>query len=184
MNIIQYQLEIIDALRFPQKHSSIEKMRAYFFLAVYIIGLIALFGSVFHYISGLITTLLIQIVEVMFILIYAFNLNDYSEKNMDAMQCERSCNPVVDAYLALRVLQIFQVFYMGSYIFLIVLLLVGGYTLWRGYYARKMHVDATNLWREIKQIEFSSYILIGIELLLLIVSMISMIFSIIRKYSD
>lgn len=182
MNIINYQLEVIDTLRNPQRHSSIEKMRAYFFLAVYIIAFIALVGSMFHYISGLITTLLIQIVEVMFVLIYAFNLNDYGEKNMDAMQCERSCNPVVDAYVATRVLQILQVFYMGSYYFLFPVTAAGVFVFWRAS-KRKLHVDATNLWREIKQIERSSYALMGMELILLILAILTMIFSLISRYS-
>lgn len=183
MNIIQYQVEIIDALRYPQKHSSIERVRAYFFLVVYIISFFALIGSWFHYISGLITTMLIQIVEVIFIVMYACNLNDYKSKNMDAMQCEHSCNPVVDAYLAVRVLQLFQSFYMGSYIFVVLLLTFSGYSLWKGF-KRKLHVDATNLWREINQIEFTSFVLIGLELLLLVLSMLSMALSLIRKYSS
>lgn len=183
MNIIQYQREVIDTLRFPQKHSSAERLRAYFFLAVYIIGFVAFAGSFFHYISGLITTLLIQLVQIMFVLIYAFNLNDYSEKNMDAMQCEKSCNPIVDAYIAIRVLQILQVFYMGSYYFLLALIPCGCFGIWR-FCKGKLHVDATNLWKEVKQIEYTSYILIGIELVLLILSMLSMVLSLINKYSD
>lgn len=183
MNIFHYQLEVIDTLRFPQKHSSMERMRAYFFLAVYIIGFIAIVGSMFHYISGLITTLLIQIVELMFVMLYAFNLNDYKSKNADAMQCERSCNPVIDAYLAVRVLQLLQVFYMGSYTFLLVLTVVGGYTLWYGYNG-KLHVDATNLWREITKTEVKSFIFIGIEIALLLVAFITMVFSLISKYSQ
>lgn len=182
MNIFQHQMEVIDTLRFPHKHSSIERMRSYFFLAVYIIGFIAFIGTMFHYISGLITTLLIQIIELMFIMVYAFNLNDYKAKNVDAMQCERSCNPVIDAYLAVRVLQLLQVFYMGSYVFLLFLAVVGGYTLWWGYNGR-LHVDATNLWREINKVELNSFIFIGIEISLLIVAFITMIFSLIARYS-
>lgn len=182
MQVLQYQLEVIDTLCFPQKHSSIDRMRAYFFLAVYIIGFVALIGSISHFISGVLVLLLIQIVELLLIMLYAFNLNDYKSKNADAMQCERSCNPVVDAYLAVRVLQLFQAFYMGSYMFFFILLVVGGYTLWWGY-TGKLHVDATNLWREINKIEVTSFIFIAVEISLLIGAFVSMVFSLLKEYS-
>eukprot|EP00796_Vickermania_ingenoplastis_P002019 gene2019-1209_t len=178
MNIIQYQLDIIDTLRFPKNHSSIEKMRAYMFLAVYIVGFLALVGSVFHYISGLLTTMLIQIIEVLFALAYAFNLNDYVEKNMDAMQCERSCNPLLDAYMATRVLQIIQVFYMGSYPILAVLIPAFAFVCWK-VSKGQLHVDATNLWSKIHQKEFLSYILMGME-----ISILSIIFLLAVAFED
>lgn len=183
MQTLHYQLEVIDTLCFPQKHSSMDRMRAYFFLAVYIIGFVALIGSISHFISGILVLLLIQIVELLLIMLYAFNLNDYKSKNADAMQCERSCNPVVDAYLAVRVLQLLQAFYMGNYTFLLILLVVGGYILWWGYTGR-LHVDATNLWREINKIEVSSFIFIAVEIALLLAAFVSMVFSILRKYSS
>lgn len=182
MRFVESQKEIIDTLRNPAKHSSVERKRAYLFVFVYILAFIAFCGNLFHFVSGWIACIVVELVQLIFAVIYAFNINDYSEKSMSAMECERACNPLIDGYLALRVVQIVQSLFLSSYILPVALIGVLGFELWRvklGF----VYVDATSLWREVSRFEKESYIMIGVDVVLLILVLMLMVFSIIFRYS-
>ncbi|EPY40031.1 hypothetical protein AGDE_03897 [Angomonas deanei] len=114
---------------------------------------------------------------------YAFNLNDYSEKTVSSMECERSGNPLVDVYVAIRVIQLFQSIMIPSYIMLGCYSLLFAYTLFR-MKRGKLYVDATNLWRDAKYFERESYILIAMDVVTIVICLIAMIFSFVNYYTD
>lgn len=127
--------------------------------------------------------MVVQLVQASFMLVYAFNLNDYSERSVSAMECERSCNPLIDGVVAIRVLQIMQALFTGSYITACIFAAYLGYLVWR-IKSNSIYVDATNLWREVNKFEKESYILLAIDVLLIVAVLIIMVVSIISKYSE
>lgn len=182
MRFIQSQKDVIDTLRSPAKHSATERKRAYFFLAVYIIAVIGFGCNMLHFISGWIGLLLIQLVQMIFSVMYVFNINDYADKQCTALECERASNPLLNAYIGVRVIQVLMAAFLHSYLAFVVFALALALTLWR---MKKGHqyVDATNLWRDVKKNEKESYINMGIDVVLIIVVMAAMIISIITRYS-
>ncbi|KPI84590.1 hypothetical protein ABL78_6351 [Leptomonas seymouri] len=183
MRFIESQREVIQTLRNPSQHSATDRKRAYMFLFVYILGGIAFCGHLFHFISGWIAAIVVQIVMTVLIMIYAFNINDYSDKSMSSMECERACNPLLDAYLSLRGVQLIQAIMMRSYVCIIAYGAVLTLTIYR-VKKGKLYVDAVNLWREVSQYEKEGFVFIAVDVVLIVVLMIAMIFSIINQYGD
>ncbi|EPY31901.1 hypothetical protein STCU_00276 [Strigomonas culicis] len=183
MRLLEYQKEVFETLRAPSKHSSVERKRAYMFVFVYILGLIAFAGCFFHFISGWIAIIIVQVVQTIMALIHAFNLNDYSEKTLSSMECERACNPIIDAYLAIGVIQILQAVMCGSNIMTVVYVLSLLYGVWRSQKGH-LYVDATNLWRDVRKFEKEGYFLVGKEVIIVVLSLIVMVFSLVQRYSD
>lgn len=183
MRFIESQKEVIHTLRFPSQHSATDRKRAYMFVFVYILTFIAFGGNFFHFVSGWIAAIVLQVVMAILIMIYAFNINDYSDKSMSSMECERACNPLLDAYIALRAVQVIQALWLRSFVCTLsfaVVLLVTLFRVRNG----KLYVDAVNLWREVSQYEREGFIFIAVDVLMIIMIMIVMVFSIITKYSD
>ncbi|KAG5496445.1 hypothetical protein JKF63_02747 [Porcisia hertigi] len=183
MRFIESQKDVVHTLRFPSQHSATDRKRAYMFLFVYILSAIAFGGNLFHFISGWIAATVVQVVMTILIMIYAFNINDYSEKSMSSMECERACNPLLDAYIALRAVQVIQAFFLRSLVCTVLYLIVLLTTLLRVRQG-KLYVDAVNLWREISHYEREGFIFIAADVVMIIVLMISMVFSIIATYSN
>lgn len=182
MRLYESQKEIIDTLRNPAKHSATERKRAYLFLAVYFLGFIALACNLLHFVSGWIAVIVIQLCQLIIAIMYAFNINDYSDKQSSAMECERVCNPLVDAYIAIRVIQIVHVLWLGSWMTTIFLLTALGICLWRRQKG-SLYVDAANLWREVKKSEVEGYVMCAVDVVMIVCVMLLMIFSLIKKYS-
>ncbi|KPA85033.1 hypothetical protein ABB37_01456 [Leptomonas pyrrhocoris] len=183
MRFIESQKEVIHTLRNPSQHSATDRKRAYMFLFVYILGSIAFCGNLFHFISGWIAATVVQVVMTILIMIYAFNINDYSDKSMSSMECERACNPLLDAYIALRGIQLFQALMMRSYVCIIAYAAMLALTIYR-VKKGKLYVDAVNLWREVSQYEKEGFFFIAMDVVLIIMLMIVMVFSIINRYGD
>ncbi|CAG9580533.1 conserved hypothetical protein [Leishmania major strain Friedlin] len=181
MRVIESQKEVLHTLRHPSQHSATDRKRAYMFLFVYVLSAIAFGGNLLHFISGWIAATVLQVVMTILIMIYAFNINDYSDKSMSSMECERACNPLLDAYIALRAVQLIQALFLRSFVctFFFATVLIG--TLFR-VRQRKLYVDAVNLWREVSQYEREGFIFIGVDVVMIIVLMLSMVFSIVANY--
>lgn len=182
MRFVESQKEVIDTLRKPAQHSATERKRAYLFLTVYIIAAIGFGCNAFHFISGWIGLLMIQLIQIIFSVMYVFNINDYADKQSTALECERACNPLLDAYFGVRIVQAIMALWLRSYIAFPVFVLALAFHLWR---VKKGHqyVDATNLWREVRKNEKESYFNCAIDVTLIVIVMTAMIFSIIGRYS-
>ncbi|KAG5470376.1 hypothetical protein LSCM4_03072 [Leishmania orientalis] len=182
MRFIESQKEVVHTLRFPSQHSATDRKRAYMFLFVYVLSTIAFGGNLFHFISGWIAATVLQVVMTILIMIYAFNINDYSDKSMSSMECERACNPLLDAYIALRGVQVIQALFLRSFLctFFFATVLIA--TLFR-VRQKKLYVDAVNLWREVSQYEREGFVFIAVDVVMIIVLLIVMVFSIVTKYS-
>ncbi|CAJ1034603.1 putative Cornichon protein [Leishmania utingensis] len=183
MRFIESQREVIHTLRFPLQHSATDRKRAYMFLLVYVLTIIAFGGNLFHFISGWIAATVLQAVMTILIMIYAFNINDYSDKSMSSMECERACNPLLDAYVALRAVQVVQALVLRSFLCTFLYAVVLIVTLFR-IRQQKLYVDAVNLWREVSLYEREGLVFIAIDVMMIIVLLIVMVFSIVTKYSE
>lgn len=183
MRLIESQKEVFHTLRNPSQHSATDRKRAYMYLFVYILGAVAFCGNLFHFVSGWIAAIVVEMVMTILIMIYAFNINDYSDKSMSSMECERACNPILDAYIALRVVQVVQAIVMRSYVCIICYSAVLALTIYRVKMG-KLYVDAVNLWREVSHYEKEGFFFIAVDVVLIIMLMIVMVFSIITRYGD
>lgn len=183
MRFIESQKEVFHTLRNPSQHSATDRKRAYMYLFVYILGAVAFCGNLFHFVSGWIAAIVVEMVMTILIMIYAFNINDYSDKSMSSMECERACNPILDAYIALRVVQVVQAIVMRSYVCIICYSAVLALTIYRVKMG-KLYVDAVNLWREVSHYEKEGFFFIAVDVVLIIMLMIVMVFSIITRYGD
>lgn len=183
MRFIESHKEVLHALCYPSKHSTTDCKRARMFLFVYLVSAVALSGNFFHFISGWVTTILLQVVMAVLAMIYAFSINDYCDRTLGAMECERACNPLIDAYLALRGIQVLQAIWLRSYVAFFAF--SGGLLFCIVWVKRgRLYVDAVMLWREVSRLERDGMLLIAIDVLLIVTLMVVMVFSIIQKYSD
>ncbi|CCW60281.1 unnamed protein product [Phytomonas sp. EM1] len=181
MRILECQKEVIGTLLNPSKRSATERKRAYLFVAVYIVSFIAFCCHLLHFISGWIALLFVQMAQMIITIIYSFSIYDYGDKQTSAMECERTCNPLLDVYLVVRIFQIVQAVWLGSYLSTFFFVSAFIFFIWR---LRKggQYVDATSLWRDLKKHEVESYINLAMDIALIGAVLITMIFSIISKY--
>ncbi|CCW68452.1 unnamed protein product [Phytomonas sp. Hart1] len=181
MRILECQRGVIGTLLNPSKRSATERKRSYLFLAVYILSIIAFCCHFIHFISGWIALLFVQLAQMIITIIYAFSIYDYGDKQTSAMECERTCNPLLDVYLVIRVIQIVQSIWLRSYIAILMFASSLIFFIWR---LKKgcQYVDATSLWRDLKKHELESYISLATDVTLIGAVLITMIFSIISKY--
>uniref|UniRef100_A0A0A9WRH3 ER-derived vesicles protein erv14 n=1 Tax=Lygus hesperus TaxID=30085 RepID=A0A0A9WRH3_LYGHE len=112
---------------------------------------------------------------------YTLSLNDYGERTCSAMECERACNPVIDGYVALRVLQVLQGIFLGSYTVTLIHLVLAVATIvliQRGH----LYIDATTVWRQVTKYEQTGYVILGVDIVIFVVLIIVMVFSLVLKY--
>ncbi|KEG15583.1 hypothetical protein DQ04_00031170 [Trypanosoma grayi] len=106
MRVLEQQQEVWQTLRNPAKHTAGERKRAYFFLFAYCLGIVALLLSCLHFIGAWVACGLLQLIMLIFSMMYALTIADCRDKCLSVMECDRTANPVLEVYVALRVLQV------------------------------------------------------------------------------
>ncbi|KAH9578838.1 Cornichon [Trypanosoma melophagium] len=183
MRILEQQREVWRTLCNPSKHSAGERKRAYFFLFAYCLGIAALFASMLHFIGAWVASGLMQLIMLIFAMIFALNIADCRDKCLNVLECERTVNPVLEIYVVLRVLQsLHAVFFLNSVVVSVFFILALLFLLWR-MYSGVFFVDATSLWREISRLERESYMHIAVDVILFVTYLICMIFAMVTKYA-
>ncbi|CBH18717.1 Cornichon protein, putative [Trypanosoma equiperdum] len=183
MGILQHQADVWHALRYPSKHSWGERKRAYLFVFAYCLAAIALFASVMHFIGAWIACGLLQVIMLIFAMLFALNIADCRDKCLNVLECERAINPVMEVYIGLRFIQFLHATFLLTNIPMGVSILVALlYSLWR-MWCGTYFVDATSLWREVGRLERDSYIHICIEIALIVIYLIAIVFAMVDKYS-
>lgn len=182
MRVYKGQKEIIAVLRQPSKHSAFDRKRAYLFLFTYCLGIAAIVGCSFHFFAAWTATLIIQIMLLTLSVMYALSVNDYVQVVISAVECERSCNHLMDVYTAVRLIQFLQAMWIRSYVLSGLSTVTLVVFIWRrqvGY----QYVDATSLWRDVKKSETEALINIFTDVVVVIVDITMMVFSAIDQYT-
>ncbi|ORC87473.1 uncharacterized protein TM35_000222720 [Trypanosoma theileri] len=183
MRFLEQQREVWHTLCNPSKHSAGERKRAYFFLFAYCIAIGTFFASLLHFIGAWVASGLMQLIMLIFAMIFALNIADCRDKCLNVLECERTVNPVLEIYVALRVLQsIHALFFLDSVVVSVFFLLALLFLFWR-MYRGVFFVDATSLWREMGRLERESYMHIAVDVILFVTYLICMIFSMVSKYA-
>ncbi|RNF27531.1 uncharacterized protein Tco025E_00181 [Trypanosoma conorhini] len=184
MRFVEQQRDLWRVLRSPSRHSAGERKRAYFFLFAYCLTIAALFASFMHFVGAWVSAGLLQLVMIIFAMMYALNIADCRDKCLNVLECERIVNPVLEVYIALRVLQLIQaIFFLHSIVMSVAFVLALLFLFWR-MSTGVFFVDATSLWREVGRLEQGSYLVMGSDIVLFMTYLVSMVVSIVLRYAD
>ncbi|EAN83357.1 hypothetical protein C3747_120g123 [Trypanosoma cruzi] len=183
MRFIVQQQDVWRVLRNASKHTASERKRAYFFLFAYCLSVAALFASFLHFIGAWVAAGLIQLVMLIFAMLYALNIADCRDKCLNVLECERIVNPVMEVYVGLRALQLLHaIFFIQSIVLSLCYTMALLFLVWR-ISRGAFFVDATSLWREVGRLEQGSYFHISIDVLLFVVYLVCMVFAIVARYA-
>ncbi|RNF12122.1 hypothetical protein TraAM80_00543 [Trypanosoma rangeli] len=184
MRFVEQQRDLYRVLRSPSRHTAGERKRAYFFLFAYCLTIAALFFSFMHFVGAWVSAGLLQLVMVIFSMMYALNVADCRDKCLNVLECERVVNPVLEVYICLRVLQLLQaIFFLHSIVLSITFIAALLFLFWR-ISTGIFFVDATSLWREIGRLEQGSYFVMGVDIVLFMVYLVSMVIAVVVHYAD
>lgn len=150
---IKMQFEWISIANKKRKlHTSTEKLQAGLFAALHLCIFLSLLGSIFSFIFAQIAILFVQIFATALSIITYALLLEYADKMSNAVELERSQNPLLVASVTLRFFLIFLAFFFSTHYICFLFLLDAIYTVIKCS-EEPFFVDATTVWKNVKRLK-------------------------------
>lgn len=182
MGFLQRLQAVPSVLTAPKQHSAAERRSAYLYVGVCVTALIATALCWVHFVGAWVALVALQVAQVMLSITWALTINDLTERVTTPMRCEAVANPLVDAYVALRAVQLMLSLATRHYTCLAFFFIAFGVAvmgLWKSY----VYVDAVDVWHNAKKTETNSFIVLTMEILVAVAVLLSMIFSFLNRFS-